>query len=95
MYCIESSGAGTNSFIFSNMITFSRRQYDSFDVTYRTLQSSFFKGSSSMTKRWIKLPPLFNLPMHMFQLSGFEREATVLRGQLPSSCFFLKSHVLR
>ena len=33
--------------------------------------------------------------IHTFQLSRFEREAPVLRGQLPSSRFFLKSPVLK
>ena len=33
--------------------------------------------------------------MHMFQLSCFEREAPVLRGELPPSFCFLKSPVLR
>ena len=32
---------------------------------------------------------------HMFQLSRFERKAPVLKWQLPSSCFFLKSPVFR
>ena len=34
-------------------------------------------------------------PWHMFQPSCFEQEALITRGQLPSSCFFLKSIVFR
>ena len=36
-----------------------------------------------------------NVFMHMFQLSRFEPEASVLKGQITSSRFFLKSLVLR
>ena len=36
-----------------------------------------------------------NVFLHTFQLSRFEKEASVFRGQIPSSRFFLKSLVLR
>ena len=36
-----------------------------------------------------------SIKMHMFRLSRFEREAPVLRGQLPSCRFFLNSPVFR
>ena len=58
---------------------------DSYCWIYQVIWRTIAYGSNSFSSSLL----------HMFQLSHFEQEASILRGQLPSSRSFLKSSVLR
>ena len=62
---------------------------------YPFLIGSFFNENGNCPVWPIGNTERHQCPWHMFQPSRFEREAPVIRGQLPFSRFFLKSPVLR
>ena len=61
---------------------------------YPFLIGSFFNENGNCPVWSIGNTERHQCPWHMFQPSRFEREAPVIRGQLPFSRFFLKSPVM-